>query len=61
MEVVRKILAATGQPESLIRHVTDRPGHDRRYALSSNKLTREAGWSLAMDFEHGLARTVEWY
>jgi dTDP-glucose 4,6-dehydratase len=61
MEVVRKILAATGAPESLIRHVTDRPGHDRRYALSSKKLTRETGWSPAMDFEHGLARTVEWY
>jgi dTDP-glucose 4,6-dehydratase len=61
MEVVRRILSATGQPESLIRHVTDRPGHDRRYALSSQKLTSETGWSPAMDFEHGLARTVEWY
>jgi dTDP-glucose 4,6-dehydratase len=61
MEVVRKILAAAGQPESLIRHVTDRPGHDRRYALSSEKLTRETGWWPAMDFERGLARTVEWY
>lgn len=61
IEVVRRILAATGQSESLIRHVTDRPGHDRRYALSSQKLTRETGWSPEMDFERGLSRTVEWY
>jgi dTDP-glucose 4,6-dehydratase len=61
IDVVRRILAATRQPESLIRHVTDRPGHDRRYALSSEKLTRETGWSPVMDFEHGLVNTVEWY
>jgi len=41
--------------------VPDRPGHDRRYALSSEKLTRETGWTPAMDFEIGLARTVKWY
>ncbi len=61
LEVVRKILAATGKPESLIRTVEDRPGHDRRYALSSAKLMRETGWAPAVDFETGLARTVEWY
>ncbi len=61
MEVVRKVLALTGQPESLIRYVTDRPGHDRRYALSSEKLMRETGWSPVMDFDAGLARTIEWY
>ena len=39
----------------------DRPGHDRRYALSSEKVMRETGWAPAMDFETGLARTIEWY
>ena len=54
-------LALTGKPESLIRYVKDRPGHDRRYALSSEKLMRETGWEPVMNFEAGLARTVEWY
>ena len=43
--VVEQILAITGKPASLIEYVTDRPGHDRRYALSSAKLKRETGWS----------------
>ncbi len=59
--VVRKILAATGMPESLIKTVEDRPGHDRRYALSSAKLMRDTGWSPSVEFEDGLARTVAWY
>ncbi len=61
LEVVRKILAATGAPESLIQYVKDRPGHDRRYALTSRKLMRETGWAPRMDFESGLALTVDWY
>lgn len=61
MEVVRQVLALTGKPESLIHHVPDRPGHDRRYALSSQKLTRQTGWQPLVDFETGLARTIEWY
>ena len=61
LEVVRRILEATGKPESLIRYVTDRPGHDRRYALSSAKLMRETGWEPQVGFEEGLARTVDWY
>jgi dTDP-glucose 4,6-dehydratase len=61
IEVVHKILAATGKPESLIRYVTDRPGHDRRYALSSEKIERETGWAPRMPFEEGLAATVDWY
>ena len=61
LDVVHQILAATGQPDSLIRHVTDRPGHDRRYALTSEKLERETGWAPEMNFESGLALTVEWY
>ena len=61
IEVVKKILAATGKPESLITYVTDRPGHDRRYALSSEKILRETGWAPQMTFEEGLALTVDWY
>jgi dTDP-glucose 4,6-dehydratase len=61
LEVVRRILHATGKPESLIRYVTDRPGHDRRYALTNEKLTRETGWAPATDFDRGLAATVDWY
>ena len=61
LDVVRKVLALTGKSESLIEYVKDRPGHDRRYALSSEKLTRETGWAPRMDFETGLAETIEWY
>ena len=61
LEVVYKVLSLTGRPESLIRYVTDRPGHDRRYALSSQKLMRETGWSPAVNFESGLAQTIDWY
>ncbi|HEX3684720.1 MAG TPA: dTDP-glucose 4,6-dehydratase [Bryobacteraceae bacterium] len=61
LEVVRRILKATGKPESLIAWVTDRPGHDRRYALTNRKLTRQTGWEPQMDFETGLAATVDWY
>ena len=61
LTVVRKILKATGAPESLMKRVEDRPGHDRRYALSSAKLMRETGWAPSVEFEAGLARTVSWY
>lgn len=61
IEVVRRILAATGKPESLMTYVKDRPGHDRRYAITTAKLTRETGWTAAMDFDRGLAATVAWY
>ena len=60
-EVVLKILAATGRPESLMTSVADRPGHDRRYALSSEKILRETGWQPVVSFEEGLARTIAWY
>jgi dTDP-glucose 4,6-dehydratase len=59
--VVRQILAATGQSESLMKTVADRPGHDRRYALSSAKIMRETGWSPQVNFEDGLRETIEWY
>jgi dTDP-glucose 4,6-dehydratase len=61
LEVVNRILAATGKPDSLIKWVTDRPGHDRRYALSSAKLEAETGFVPAMQFEQGLQATVDWY
>lgn len=61
LEVVRQILAATGKPETLITRVADRPGHDRRYALSSDKILRETGWASEVQFEDGLACTIRWY
>jgi len=61
LDVVHRILAATGKPDSLIRYVVDRPGHDRRYAITSEKLMRETSWRPQVDFEDGLAETVGWY
>lgn len=61
IEVVRKILTALKKPESLMQAVKDRPGHDRRYALSSEKLMRETGWKSQMPFEQGLQATIDWY
>jgi dTDP-glucose 4,6-dehydratase len=61
LEVVHQVLALTGKPNSLIEYVKDRPGHDRRYALSSEKLMRETGWQPVMNFETGLANTIAWY
>jgi dTDP-glucose 4,6-dehydratase len=60
IDVVRRILAATDRDESLIEYVTDRPGHDRRYSLSSAKV-RDLGWEPSRRFSEGLQQTVEWY
>mgnify|MGYP001087859094 CR=1 FL=1 len=60
-EVVRRILRATGKPESLMVPVADRPGHDRRYALSSAKIRAETGWRPRVAFEAGLEATIRWY
>jgi dTDP-glucose 4,6-dehydratase len=60
LEVVRKIIEYTGADESLIEYVTDRPGHDRRYSLSSEKI-RGLGWEAQVRFADGLERTVAWY
>ena len=60
IEVVRRIVVLTGAAESQIEHVTDRPGHDRRYSLSSEKV-RALGWSPRVRFEEGLEQTVAWY
>src|SRR5207245_1918870 len=61
IEVVRGLLGILGKPESLIRYVTDRAGHDRRYAMNIDKLRRELGWQPRHGFEAGLGRTVQWY
>jgi len=60
IEVVQRILELTGGDDSLIEYVTDRPGHDRRYSLSSEKL-QSLGWQARTRFADGLALTVEWY
>jgi len=60
LEVTRLILAAAGKPETLIKHVKDRPGHDRRYSIDSSKM-RALGWRPERDFRAGLEETVAWY
>jgi dTDP-glucose 4,6-dehydratase len=60
LELTKRILALTGKGEDLIRYVTDRPGHDRRYSVDSAK-ARALGWTPQVTFEEGLARTVAWY
>jgi dTDP-glucose 4,6-dehydratase len=59
--VAQTILDRLGKPHSLIRFVTDRPGHDRRYAIDFSKIERELGWKPSISFEEGISRTVEWY
>jgi dTDP-glucose 4,6-dehydratase len=53
--------ASFGSRRQLIEHVADRPGHDRRYAIDCSKLMSELGWKPTVDFEAGLAQTVDWY
>ncbi len=61
IDVVKIILKALGKPESLIEHVTDRKGHDRRYAIDPAKIQAALGWTPATKFEDGIQRTIEWY
>ena len=61
IEVVQGILRILGKPESLIRYVKDRPGHDWRYAMDIRKIENELGWSPSFTFEQGLEETVQWY
>ncbi|MBR4747990.1 MAG: dTDP-glucose 4,6-dehydratase [Abditibacteriota bacterium] len=61
IEIVRLILAALGKPESLITFVTDRKGHDLRYAIDPSKAAAELGWQPSVPFEEGIGMTVGWY
>lgn len=61
LQVVRLILQLLGKDESLITHVQDRPGHDRRYAIDSSKIERELGWRPAIQFDAGIRETIDWY
>ena len=61
LEVVKTILKALGKPESLIRFVKDRPGHDRRYAIDPTKMETELGWKPQYVFDTGMKQTIQWY
>lgn len=61
LDITRWILARLKKPNSLITHVADRPGHDRRYALDAAKLERELGWKPAFSLEKALDLTIDWY
>jgi len=60
-DVCRRLLDLLGKPESLVRRVADRPGHDRRYALDASRIQHELGWQPRIPFAEGLAATVDWY
>ncbi len=61
IDIVRLILAELDRPESLIQHVADRPGHDRRYAIDNTKITTQLGWKPSYTFEQGIRETIAWY
>jgi dTDP-glucose 4,6-dehydratase len=61
LSVVHEVLEILGKPRSLIEHVKDRPGHDRRYAVDASRARAELGWAPSIPFPEGLRRTVEWY
>jgi dTDP-glucose 4,6-dehydratase len=60
-EIADAVLGALGKPQSLKTIVPDRPGHDRRYLLDTTKIRTELGWEPTIEFEAGIAATVEWY
>lgn len=61
LEVVNLILKRLGKPESLIKHITDRPGHDRRYAIDSTKISTQLNWRTTINFDEGINKTIDWY
>ncbi len=61
LEIVRLITKELGKGENLITHVSDRMGHDRRYAIDNTKITAQLGWKPAYSFQDGMARTIQWY
>ena len=61
LEVIDLILQRLGKPKSLIKHVTDRPGHDRRYAIDAGKIITQLNWKPSVSFEEGIEKTLDWY
>jgi dTDP-glucose 4,6-dehydratase len=61
IEIVKIILRELNKPETLIKYVKDRPGHDRRYAIDSSKIQQELGWKPIYDFGEGMQKTIKWY
>jgi dTDP-glucose 4,6-dehydratase len=61
LDVINLILQRLGKPDTLIRHVTDRPGHDRRYAIDASKIMKELKWQPSVTFEQGIIKTIDWY
>ena len=61
LEVIDLILNRIGKPKSLIKHVTDRPGHDRRYAIDASKIIKQLNWQPSVGFEEGIEKTIDWY
>jgi len=61
IEVVKIILGHLNKPESLIAYVTDRLGHDRRYAIDASRIMTESGWKPSVTFEEGIRKTIDWY
>lgn len=61
LTMAHRLLRLTGKPETLLSYVKDRPGHDRRYALTCDKMERELGWKPAISLEEGLRQTIDWY
>ena len=61
IDIVKLLLRQLNKPDSLIRFVTDRPGHDRRYAIDPSKIMTELGWKPRITFEQGLPLTIDWY
>ena len=61
LDVVKTILKTLDRPESLIRYVKDRPGHDRRYAIDASKLEKQLGWKAKYAFDEGIIQTIQWY
>jgi dTDP-glucose 4,6-dehydratase len=61
LDVAQAVLDSLGKPHSLIKHVKDRPGHDRRYAIDPAKTEQELGWRPRETWESGLAKTIKWY
>ncbi len=61
IDVAKKVLGLTGMDESLLEHVADRPGHDRRYAIDFTKIKNELGFTPSVPFEEGIKRTISWY